>query len=241
MNRLRDEAGQGAIHEKGIDLVRRTPGTPSDAELKRRVWAAIKDGEPRDSRARRWLPVRSFAVAGVLFFLGGSAAAMIGYGRHWVWPRAATPTPPAVAPHAAPPALRTAAPAAMPAPTTPAAPAAAPLPSARPRSVHATPQRAIELQPAAAAATAERTQVLDAMVALRHDHDAWRAGRMLDQYLTTHPHGALREEALALAIEAATARGDGATARRLAATYLDGYPRGRFHDFARGTLDADAP
>src|SRR5215831_12451846 len=92
-----------------------------------------------------------------------------------------------------------------------------------------------------AAATAERTQVLDAMIALRHDHDAARAGRLLDHYLVTHPHGALREEALALAIEAATARNDGATAHRLAASYLDGYPRGRFRDFARDTLSAGTP
>ncbi|HEY4395507.1 MAG TPA: hypothetical protein VGP64_15660 [Polyangia bacterium] len=241
MNRLRDEVGQGAIHEKGIDLIRRTPGTPSDAELKRRVWTAVKDGEPRGSRARHWVPVRSFAVAGVILLVGGSAAAMIGYGRHWVWPRTAAPTPPAVAP---PP--RASARAALPAPALPAiamertAPAAAPIPSTRPRPVHATPQHTIELTPAAAA-TAERTQVLDAMIALRHDHDAARAAHLLDHYLVTHPRGVLREEALALAIEAATARSDGPTARRLAASYLEGYPRGRFRDFARDTLGAGTP
>jgi hypothetical protein len=242
VNRLRDEVGQGAIHEKGIDLVRRTPGTPTDAELRRRVWAAVKDAEPRGARARRWIPVRSFAVAGVVLFLGGSAAAMIGYGRHWVWPSAAAPaaTPPAVSPRVAAPGPRAPAPALTATPAPPeAAPAAAPIPSARPRLAHAAPQRAVEIAPAATAATAERTQVLDAMIALRHDHDAARAGHLLDHYLVTHPHGALREEALALAIEAATARGDGATAHRLSASYLDGYPRGRFRDFARDTLGAD--
>jgi hypothetical protein len=237
VNRLRDEAGQGPIHDKGIELIRRTPGTPADAELKRRVWAAVKDVEPRGSRARRWLPVRSFAVAGVVLLLGGSAAAMIGYGRHWVWTQAAAPAaaPPAVAPRVASPAAR----AADPMPASPVE-APAPIPSARPRPIHVAPHRVIELTPAAAA-TAERTQVLDAMVALRRDHDAARAGRLLDRYLTTHPHGTIREEALALAIEAATARSDGAAAHRLAASYLDAYPSGRFRDFARDTVSAGAP
>jgi hypothetical protein len=241
VNRLRDETGQGPIHEKGIDLVRRTPGTPADADLKRRVWEAMKDGEPRSSRARRWIPVRSFAVAGVILLVGGSAAAMIGYGRHWVWPRATAPipAPPAVAPRVASPTPHASAPPALPPPARAAA--GAPTPSARPRPVHATPQRAIELQPTAAAATAERTQVLDAMVALRRDHDAARAGHLLDLYLTTHPRGTLREEALALAVEAATARGDGATAHRLAASYLDAYPRGRFREFARDTVGTGTP
>jgi hypothetical protein len=242
VNRLRDEVGQGAVHEKGIEMVRRTHGTPSDADLKRRVWAALKDGEPRAARAFRWSGLRSFAVAGVVLCLCGTAAAMISrHGGHWIWARSAparTPTPPAIAPRVAPPAPREVG---TPAPAiAPASPAAAPMPAARPRPVRAVAPRAIELTPAAAA-TAERTQVLDAMVALRRDHDAARAGHLLDHYLTTHPHGALREEALVLAIEAAAARGDGASARRLAAGYAEAYPNGRFREFARDTLGAGAP
>jgi hypothetical protein len=242
VNRLRDEVGQGPVHEKGIALVQRTPGTPSDADLKRRVWAAVKDGEPRGSRARRWVPVRSFAVAGVVFCLCGSAAAMIG--RHWVWPRATAPAPvPAPAPS---PAKAVAAPRPVARTVDLASPSPAPVLAPAPVSANTKPhlartvaQRAIDLTPAAA--TAERTQVLDAMIALRHDHDAARAGRLLDHYLFTHPQGALREEALALAIEAATARGDGATAHRLASSYIDRYPHGRFREFARDTLGASTP
>jgi hypothetical protein len=244
VNRLRDEVGQGAIHDKGIDLIRRTPGTLSDAELKRRVWAAVasKGAEPRAARAHRWTAVRSFAVAGVVLCICGSAAAMMGHrlGIHWPWQAdAPSAPPPAIAPRVAPPAPRQLAPVATPAPTPPA-PAPAVVAAPRSHAARALPPHAIELTPAAAA-TAERTQVLDAMVALRRDHDAARAGRLLDHYLATHPHGVLREEALVLAIEAAAARGDGATARRLAAGYTDAYPNGRFRAFARDTLGASTP
>jgi hypothetical protein len=82
------------------------------------------------------------------------------------------------------------------------------------------------------AAVQERTEVLDAMVALRRDHAPVTAGRLLDTYLSAHPKGALREEALVLAVEAAAARSDIAAARRLARQYQSAYPTGRFRDFA---------
>ncbi|HEY6476288.1 MAG TPA: hypothetical protein VI456_06870, partial [Polyangia bacterium] len=231
MNRLRDEVGQGAIHEKGIEMIRRTPGTPADGDLRRRVWTVVRDGEPRGSRALRWSGLRSLAVAGVILCICGSAAAMIGhYGLHSVWPRATAPSPAPSTPLAA---KAVAAPRVLARASSPAAaPAFVPAPAAtvaKPRPLRAVAQHAVDLTPAAA--TAERTQVLDAMVALRHDHDAARAGRMLDHYLATHPHGALREEALVLAIAAAAARGDGPTARRLAAGYAGAYPNGRFREF----------
>jgi hypothetical protein len=83
-----------------------------------------------------------------------------------------------------------------------------------------------------AAAARERTQVLDAMIALRRDHDPVSAGAMLQHYLASHPSGTLREEALVLAIEAADARGDLALAKRLARQYQDAYPSGRFRRYA---------
>lgn len=94
--------------------------------------------------------------------------------------------------------------------------------------------------PAMTAASArERTQVLDAMIALRRDHDPVGAGAMLDHYLTAHPNGVLREEALVLSIEAASARGDHAVARSLARAYQDAYPSGRFRRFAQSQAAAD--
>ncbi|HEX4405689.1 MAG TPA: hypothetical protein VH560_12715 [Polyangia bacterium] len=81
----------------------------------------------------------------------------------------------------------------------------------------------------------EPTLVATAMRALRRDHDPAGAARLLDDYLRRWPNGALIEEALALAIEAANARGD-ARARTFATTYLRRFPAGRFGEAARRTL-----
>jgi len=94
-------------------------------------------------------------------------------------------------------------------------------------------QASIAIPPTTAVAARERTQVLDAMIALRRDHDAVSAGTMLHHYLTAYPNGALREEALVLAIEAASARGDVALVKSLARAYQDAYPNGRFRRYAQ--------
>jgi len=90
-----------------------------------------------------------------------------------------------------------------------------------------------------AASVRERAEVFDAMVALRRDRDPERAARLLEGYLSAHPHGVLREEAMALGIEAADARGDASAARQLARAYQAAYPGGRFgtfaHEHASGT------
>ena len=62
---------------------------------------------------------------------------------------------------------------------------------------------------------------------------AGRAGTLLARYLSAHPRGALREEALVLAIEAADARGDRAVGEQLAHVYQGEFPAGRFLAFAR--------
>ncbi len=87
-------------------------------------------------------------------------------------------------------------------------------------------------QPAAAAPPQETALLMAAVRALRREHDPTRAGVLLDSYLRGYPHGVLAEEALALAIEAASARGD-ARASALAHTYLQRYPQGRFQRAAR--------
>ena len=73
----------------------------------------------------------------------------------------------------------------------------------------------------------ERALVFDAMRALRREGQPARAARLLDEYLRSYPRGLLAEEALALAIEAASANGDPRT-KSFADRYLSNYPEGRF-------------
>ncbi len=109
------------------------------------------------------------------------------------------------------------------------APRSSVVPAERRRGVVVIPARPFPV-PAGAQA---RSEVLDALVALRRDHDPIRAGALVDKYLAGHPRGALREEALVLAIEAADARGDLLAGSRWARIYEAEYPRGRFRQFAR--------
>jgi hypothetical protein len=70
--------------------------------------------------------------------------------------------------------------------------------------------------------------VLLAIQVLRREHDAVQAGQLLEDYLRAFPRGALREEAMALAVEAAAARGDKRESRRLVSRYERAFPDGRF-------------
>lgn len=75
------------------------------------------------------------------------------------------------------------------------------------------------------------SEVLEAIRALRKQGDAARAQVLLDQYLKTHPAGALSEDALVLSIEAALARHD-PRAADYARRYLKSFPKGRFRALA---------
>jgi hypothetical protein len=87
--------------------------------------------------------------------------------------------------------------------------------------------------PAPVEAGPEAALVEQAMNALRRDHEPARASRLLDEYRSRYPDGALAEEALVLAIEAAVARHDDAAAAALGTSYLGRYPKGRFAAVAR--------
>jgi hypothetical protein len=95
-----------------------------------------------------------------------------------------------------------------------------------------------EVGPSAAAAAAsappeEAVLVLSSLRALRREHDPSRAGTLIGRYLERFPNGVLRQEALAIAIEAAVVRGDGGAAAGAAAEYLKRFPSGRFAGLAR--------
>ena len=111
---------------------------------------------------------------------------------------------------------------------SPSAPAMAPAPVSR----ASTSARAL------ATAADESALVVDAVRALRHDHDARRAGELAEEVLQRFPHGVQREEAMAVAMEAAIAGGDTVAARRWAERYLESWRTGRFADRARDVLAA---
>jgi len=234
MNRLREETAFDPVSERGIELLRSVQPPAPQPEMKRRVWAALQQTTSTASRMRPGVLRAVVLGAGVMVFAATAAAAI---GGHWIVrqvERMRVPPPAvSVAPtirheqHARPArALAEAEPAAL----EPAVPA--PVPELRELEL----PRPHRIAPPASTVAQERTQVLDAMIALRRDHDARRATALLDTYLAANRHGALREEALVLALEAADARGDGARSARLARIYQSEFPHGRFTSFAQGHL-----
>ena len=89
------------------------------------------------------------------------------------------------------------------------------------------------------AATSEASLLYETAHALRSEGDSARAARTLDDYFKRYPHGALQEEALALAIDVAVARGD-ARSKSLASRYLAEYPAGHFRAKAERALGVAA-
>jgi hypothetical protein len=89
--------------------------------------------------------------------------------------------------------------------------------------------------PRDAAPVNEASLVYETAHALKNEGDPARAGRILDDYFKRYPHGALAEEAQALAIDIAVARGD-ARATALASRYLAQFPNGHFRAKAERVL-----
>jgi hypothetical protein len=84
----------------------------------------------------------------------------------------------------------------------------------------------------------ESTLMVEAVRALRRDGDAARAGQLAEEALRRYPRGMQVEEAMALAMEAASALGDGPGARRAAQRYAETFRVGRFADRAQRILAA---
>ena len=232
------DAAPGSVEADGIALLRaRDPYVPPAAR-KARVRAAL---------ATRWnggaVPAWRRRVAfAAIFFFAGAAGSGVSFGRQWVgeryrrlvaWVTTATTSAPE-----APAAVRVAPAAPV---EAPAAPVDEPAPAREHvRLAHVEARSARHAGRAIPVVDDEPTLVATAMRALRRDHDAELAAGLLDDYLRRWPNGALFEEALALAIEAANDRGD-ARARTFAMEYVRRFPNGRFGEAARRTLARPAP
>jgi hypothetical protein len=244
MNRLRDDSGSDPVSERGLDILRRTQATPNMPDLRRRVWASLQQqAAPRVSAGLLRHGLKGLVLGISVLTVAATAGAAIG-GR-WISSVTAPAETPAFAPRPRAPHVRVAAPRKL--AVAPEAllnePAAEPVATAPADTGLRATHRPIARRtaPPAVVTPPPRTEVLDALIALRRDHDPARAAGLLDQYLAGSRRGALREEALALAIEAADAGHDPAGARRFARTYELEYPGGRFGQFARNHLTAEAP
>ena len=235
MKRLRDMEGDESLFQRGVEVLQGTPPTEETPDVKQRVWRSILRA-PVTTPRRLPILIPKLALVAIVAFGAGTAGAVIAHR----WQRATVPARESAAsapPRSMLPAPRAEKPSPMPAVAGAAAPEAVePIPRPRPPARRA-PMKLASLPPSAASVARERTEVLDALVALRREHDPVRAGTLLARYLSAHPQGALREEALVLAIEAADARGDRAGGEQLAHAYQAEFPAGRFLPFARSHTD----
>jgi len=259
MNRLRDDAGEDPTSERGLELLRATPPTQPMPDMKRRVWIALQQSRMRASSSATGIfgmpGLKVVAMGVTIVSLAGTAGAMMA-GRLIV-PVLDRAVPADDAPTAGARTgkvryVRRAAGARTRALVTPevSAPATLPAPAVASeesvRSAPVRPRRSVAQAPVAPAHAAQgRSEVLEALIALRRDRDPGRAGALLDGYLASHRRGALREEALALAIEAADARGDHQAGERFSRAYVSEFAQGRFRQFAlshtrsQSSLDLD--
>jgi hypothetical protein len=82
----------------------------------------------------------------------------------------------------------------------------------------------------------ESALMVEAVRALRRDGNAARARVLAEELLVRYPQGAQTEEAMALAMEAASASHDAVGARRAAERYVSRFGDGRFADRAQRIL-----
>jgi hypothetical protein len=106
-------------------------------------------------------------------------------------------------------------------------------PSMQARSTPKGPSRDVD-----AARETESAMIVDGVRTLRRDGDAARAEQLAEEALRRYPHGLQVEEAMALAMEAESARGDAQGARHAAQRYLQSFGSGRFADRAERILAA---
>lgn len=251
MERLRDKKViPGSAEAILVDVIKASSPFEPSLLQQRRVLERVLDRQ-RTHRRGAVMFLRPVVVIGVLLVAGVTAAATFGHG--WIARglrtfRSAGPvetlaTAPVYRPH------RRAAEPARPRGLDPseaepeAAPARSPAPAPATPATRSVPRPALRSHPGRIQdqdRSEDPSLVVDAIRALRTDHDARRAATLLAQYLKTYPRGALSEEAVALSIEAAAAsRSPSATT--FATEYLREYPHGRFRRTAEQALEQRQP
>ena len=230
MKRLLDEEGLQGDDERLADLLRAAAPFEVDPFRKRRILIRVERGATSSHHWRLWLRP---AIALTLLISGTAAAAI---GHHYAAPgtgflglsvapsATATQTQRAASPPLATPAAPELAAPSEVAPDP--APSAAPIPSIAPRNGARPRPESAE----------DASNVVEAIQALRAGKDPARAQGLLDDYLKTHPRGVLSGDALALSIEAASARND-PRAADYARRYLAAYPKGKYRDLAKRALE----
>jgi hypothetical protein len=227
MERLRNsKLASGSPEAELADAVSAMEPIAPSASRRHRVLQSVRD---RDGRRRvTGLVLLRPAVAGAVLLAAGAAAAGATVGRGWLargWSQLVS-RPAAVMPVAVAPVRRAPAPPPVPAEVVEPSPVAPepPSPVVRPPvarvATHARPPRG-----------EDPSALVEAVRALRSEHDPQRAARLLDAYLRAYPRGALAEEALALQIEAAASL-KSPRAPAFARQYLRDYPNGRFRAVA---------
>jgi hypothetical protein len=230
MKRLLDEEGLQGDDERLADLLRSAAPFEVDPFRKRRILVRVERGSATTSRNwRLWLRP---AVALTLLISGTAAAAI---GHHY-----AAPGTGFFGLSVAPSATATQAQRA-PSPS-PARLVAASLEVAPPSEVEPDPTPSTAPAPSTPSRRArpesgeDASNVVEAIQALRAGRDPARAQGLLDDYLKAHPRGVLSGDALALSIEAASARND-PRAADYAHRYLALYPKGKYRDLAKRALE----
>ena len=243
--RLRDEVAANPTRARGTKLLRSASPPPRRPlpEMKRRVWARLVEARTTAAsrRTTRHSAVRRRSALLTLLLVLSTATAGAVIGRRVIG-RGRTPLVSADHPagvvrpaghqrsHEHPKVVDDFS---LPPETEPSADTAVPIEPHRRVGVHAprgTDRSAVDEKEQAA-----HQLLVDAMLALRRARDFERAGALLENYLTKYPRGALREEAIALAVEAAAARTDLARRDYWASVYLKDYPTGRFRGFVEAS------
>jgi hypothetical protein len=237
VERLRDmKAAPGSVEAMLAEVIGSSERLERSAAGQRRLFERVlarRRGRPRSGA----IALRPVVVGALLLVAGATTAATLAHGwiAREVRALGEAPSRPRQAAAPAPHRTRLAGPR-EPDPVGTAPPLEAP-PPATASMTHPAPRPAVR---ARASRGEDPSRVVDAIRALRNDHDPLRAGRLLAQYLDAYPDGALAEEAVALSIEAAADR-KSPSAAAFAERYLREYPGGRFRRAAEQALQQRQP